>query len=800
MLVDNDILRARYVANGTTTDFAIPFPFLDETHITVYTRLDEKDEPISPASYIVEGAGESGGGTIKFRVAPTSGTVIVILRNVPITQMYDYKELDNFSAESHENGLSKRCMVEQQLAEGLERALKMDITDPRTPKQYQEDLFAAMEQASKDAEYIGEYVQDIPVIKSSLNEVAAEDRDGLFWVPGATGGGLRGPDVISVKDFGAVGDGVADDTEAIQAALESGKDIFIPAGTYVISDTLSIPDGVGVWGQGQGYDRYHPTTLLFVGTGTKAHKVGGATSWSIANPDAGTAYLADSGNRGNTYRTLDLTQAFSTGIILGKMSALHYVGVIPKANYTDASATDLGADWDVGVWCKDADEWCLDHVSSFGYWRKAGCLVTATTSCEHGNAYRCNFGGFRGLAIRSADTVSGTNYGLAGTQFIDCDITSLNHASSCLATSSTLSTPFASPSGCLEVSGAVMRGIQFFGCTFLSRDDIMWIMPKCSEIYFFGCYSEGKDAKVNGEWLGTVGSRIITTADSNVQLIGCTKYGVDWSPRYKRESGVTRYTVATGVTAGGVVRDDEYEHPRLAGSISFRLMKDGSFKWYNSDFNEIASLSSGGAFNVKSNIKTNESLSLDGTNIITSATTFNLLRNTTSYIMRVYASGNVDMYGGYTTFEGTIRPKTDNTLYCGTSSQRWNTIYAGTATINTSDERQKTEIKDPDEALMRAWSKVGFKVFQFKDAVEKKGSDARIHVGVIAQQVHDAFASEGLDASRYGLFCHDHWEKDEEAGIEAGDAYGIRYEEALALECTYQRWELNKIKARLGGM
>jgi hypothetical protein len=31
----------------------------------------------------------------------------------------------------------------------------------------------------------------------------------------------------------------------------------------------------------------------------------------------------------------------------------------------------------------------------------------------------------------------------------------------------------------------------------------------------------------------------------------------------------------------------------------------------------------------------------------------------------------------------------------------------------------------------------------------------------------------------------------------AGDRYGIRYEEALALECAYQRWRLAQIEARL---
>jgi len=50
-------------------------------------------------------------------------------------------------------------------------------------------------------------------------------------------------DMVSVKDFGAVGDGNADDTVAIQAAIDSGKAAFVPKGTYKISATLNLNDG-----------------------------------------------------------------------------------------------------------------------------------------------------------------------------------------------------------------------------------------------------------------------------------------------------------------------------------------------------------------------------------------------------------------------------------------------------------------------------------------------------------------------------------------------------------------------------
>ena len=48
-------------------------------------------------------------------------------------------------------------------------------------------------------------------------------------------------ETVSVKDFGAVGDGVADDTAAIQAALNVGGVIFVPKGTYNFTQvTMSV--------------------------------------------------------------------------------------------------------------------------------------------------------------------------------------------------------------------------------------------------------------------------------------------------------------------------------------------------------------------------------------------------------------------------------------------------------------------------------------------------------------------------------------------------------------------------------
>jgi hypothetical protein len=52
---------------------------------------------------------------------------------------------------------------------------------------------------------------------------------------------------VSVKDFGAVGDGVADDTAALNAASSSGgRNVYIPDGDYLTTSTWNIPSGVSV--------------------------------------------------------------------------------------------------------------------------------------------------------------------------------------------------------------------------------------------------------------------------------------------------------------------------------------------------------------------------------------------------------------------------------------------------------------------------------------------------------------------------------------------------------------------------
>ena len=58
-------------------------------------------------------------------------------------------------------------------------------------------------------------------------------------------------DIVSVKDFGAVGDGTTDDTAAFQAALDASLSVYIPPGDYRLTDTVNVDrDFTSVFGAG----------------------------------------------------------------------------------------------------------------------------------------------------------------------------------------------------------------------------------------------------------------------------------------------------------------------------------------------------------------------------------------------------------------------------------------------------------------------------------------------------------------------------------------------------------------------
>jgi hypothetical protein len=150
-----------------------------------------------------------------------------------------------------------------------------------------------------------------------------------------------------------------------------------------------------------------------------------------------------------------------------------------------------------------------------------------------------------------------------------------------------------------------------------------------------------------------------------------------------------------------------------------------------------------------------------------------------------YFYSNSGSTSGLTFWSNVIAPSTssggfrDAVIDLGAPGGRFKDIYATNGTIQTSDINEKQDIEDLTDAETRVAvaAKGLLKKYRWKSAVEEKGDDARIHFGIMAQDLQNAFTAEGLDAGDYGMFISTTWTNDD--GVEQ-TRLGVRYNELLA--------------------
>jgi hypothetical protein len=147
--------------------------------------------------------------------------------------------------------------------------------------------------------------------------------------------------------------------------------------------------------------------------------------------------------------------------------------------------------------------------------------------------------------------------------------------------------------------------------------------------------------------------------------------------------------------------------------------------------------------------------------------------------------GGAGLTGSVTSTGALLPTKTansfdDDVIDLGFSGARFDDIYATNGTIQTSDRNEKQDIEALSDAEQRVAvaAKGLLRKFRWISSVEEKGDDARIHFGIIAQDLQAAFEAEGLDAGRYAMFINSTW-TDEETGEERS-RMGVRYSELLA--------------------
>jgi hypothetical protein len=179
-------------------------------------------------------------------------------------------------------------------------------------------------------------------------------------------------ELVSVKDFGAVGDGIVDDTAAIQVAINavgsSGGTVYFPSGTYLISGIEMLYQGQRLVGDG----KYHTILKMAAGTvyGIKSKAFG-------VRPDA-------------------TPVTYTTGYCIEHLA----VDLTLAPNLTTTAAIAIEDSYDCFVGNVNVID-PLDELSSrWGLWFGRAVYTSSTQQCEihrllhKGNAtsYPNNFG------------------------------------------------------------------------------------------------------------------------------------------------------------------------------------------------------------------------------------------------------------------------------------------------------------------------------------------------------------------------------------------------------------------------
>lgn len=256
MTVTSSTSRVEYSGNGSTTVFAYPFRIRDEDTLKVILVSSSGVETTQTKTthYTVSGVGDASGGSVTMLTAPASGESLVIQRDMPFTQSTDYTSGDPFPAETHEGALDDLVMNDQQQNSILDRAIKapeqdasigsLPIISDRSNK-----IFAFSAGGDPVAtSYTDNDVQTL--VNSYVSGSAITNASSVTYTPAGTGAVAtnvqdRLRNYVSVKDFGAEGDGVTDDTDAFNAALlhcynSGGLTLYVPAGYYLLTDQIQV--------------------------------------------------------------------------------------------------------------------------------------------------------------------------------------------------------------------------------------------------------------------------------------------------------------------------------------------------------------------------------------------------------------------------------------------------------------------------------------------------------------------------------------------------------------------------------
>jgi len=152
-------------------------------------------------------------------------------------------------------------------------------------------------------------------------------------------------------------------------------------------------------------------------------------------------------------------------------------------------------------------------------------------------------------------------------------------------------------------------------------------------------------------------------------------------------------------------------------------------------------------------------------------------------------AGDLQLDGAALWSTKALNPYSSGSVDIGSSSHKWNDIYAVNATIQTSDENEKNSIEVLPESYSVFFDALSSIRYKFN-----AGTSNRFHCGLGAQGVINALTAAGLTTSDFAGVCISSY-TDEETG-ETVQKYGLRYGEFISL-CIN---EIQKLKARVAAL
>ncbi len=158
-----------YTGNGSTTQWDIPFPFLDKNDLKIYrigsngvVTLLTSDYQINEATQVLTYPLQNNG------VEPLAeGEKLLILRNTPRTQSIQLNAQETLDASLLEDGYDKTMMICQELEEQLGRCLQVSVgsqqqvTDTQSYMARMEELFSQATDSLEQAEALAQDLDDV---------------------------------------------------------------------------------------------------------------------------------------------------------------------------------------------------------------------------------------------------------------------------------------------------------------------------------------------------------------------------------------------------------------------------------------------------------------------------------------------------------------------------------------------------------------------------------------------------------------------------------------------------------------